>query len=93
MEVDTSPLIDVVCPWALNDDFNQASGPRDMVIMSQRASSRCRKESFVLPNISADYIEYFLVGDMVRVWNEQDVTVAYHLHRLVVSYNDLIVLI
>ena len=34
------------------------------------------------PDVSADRIADFLVGDMVRVRDAQNVTVAFHLHRL-----------
>ena len=35
----------------------------------------------MLPDVLADFIADFL-GDMVRVWDAQDVMVTSHLHRL-----------
>ena len=53
-----------------------------MAMPSHLSFSYCRQEIFVSSDVMADYIADYLVGDIVRIYDAQDVTVAYCLHRL-----------
>ena len=52
-----------------------------MTILSQLASSYCRQKIFMSLNALVDYNADFVIGNMVRVLDAQNVKVAFHEHR------------